>query len=211
MKFGIDISTYQNGINLETAKKEGIEFVIIRGSFTGSENKSFIKDDRFEEHYRNAKKAGLCVGVYHYSYAETVQEARDEAKFVLSLIRGYDVSYPVVFDIEDHWYIKNGYSKQTLTSMTEAFCEEIANAGYIPVVYSYASFLNSYLDMSALSKYPVWVAHVDTDKPAYSGTYFLWQYSWEGSISGIDGNVDMDHCYVDFAQYTKKFGLNGQK
>ena len=65
--------------------------------------------------------------------------------------------------------------------------------------------------MTALSKYPVWVAHVDTDKPAYSGTYFMWQYSWEGNISGIDGDVDMDHCYVDFDAYTMKFGLNGRK
>ena len=57
----------------------------------------------------------------------------------------------------------------------------------------------------------MWVAHVDTDKPAYSGTYFMWQYSWEGSISGIAGDVDMDHCYVDFDAYTRKFGLNGRK
>lgn len=156
-------------------------------------------------------KNGIPAGVYHYCYAETVEEARDEAKFVLSLISGYEISYPVVFDIEDQWYVKNGYSKQTLTAMAEAFCEEIANAGYLPVVYSYASFFNSYLDMTALSKYPVWVAHVDTDKPAYSGTYFMWQYSWEGSISGIDGDVDMDHCYVDFDAYTRKFGLNGRK
>ena len=210
---GIDVSWAQGDtVDWAKVKKSGIDFAMIRSSRGRiSDEYPMTSDTYFHRNMKGAMQNNIPVGVYHYCYAETVQEARDEAKFVLSLIRGYDVSYPVVFDIEDQWYIKNGYSKQTLTSMTEAFCEEIANAGYIPVVYSYASFLNSYLDMSALSKYPVWVAHVDTDKPAYSGTYFLWQYSWKGSISGIDGDVDMDHCYVDFDAYTRKFGLNGRK
>ena len=99
MKFGIDISTYQNGINLENAKKEGIEFVIIRGSFTGSENKSFIKDDRFEEHYRNAKKAGLCVGVYHYSRATNYEEGKKEAEFLYNnCLKGKKFEYPIYID-----------------------------------------------------------------------------------------------------------------
>lgn len=210
---GIDVSWAQGDtVDWAKVKKSGIDFAMIRSSRGRiSDEYPMTSDTYFHRNMKGAMQNNIPVGVYHYCYAETVQEARDEAKFVLSLIRGYDVSYPVVFDIEDQWYIKNGYSKQTLTSMTEAFCEEIANAGYIPVVYSYASFLNSCLDMSALSKYPVWVAHVDTDKPAYSGTYFLWQYSWKGSISGIDGDVDMDHCYVDFDAYTRKFGLNGRK
>lgn len=210
---GIDVSWAQgDSIDWAKVKKSGIDFAMIRSSRGRiSDDYPMTSDTYFHENMKGAIQNGIPAGVYHYCYAETVEEARDEAKFVLSLISGYEISYPVVFDIEDQWYIKNGYSKQTLTAMTEAFCEEIANAGYLPVVYSYASFFNSYLDMSALSKYPVWVAHVDTDKPAYSGTYFLWQYSWEGDISGIDGDVDMDHCYVDFDAYTRKFGLNGRK
>lgn len=210
---GIDVSWAQGDtIDWTKVKSSGIDFAMIRSSRGRiSDDYPMTSDTYFHENMKGAMQNGIPAGVYHYCYAETVEEARDEAKFVLSLISGYEISYPVVFDIEDQWYVKNGYSKQTLTAMTEAFCEEIANAGYLPVVYSYASFFNSYLDMTALSKYPVWVAHVDTDKPAYSGTYFMWQYSWEGSISGIDGNVDMDHCYVDFDAYTRKFGLNGRK
>ena len=210
---GIDVSWAQGDtIDWAKVKSSGIDFAMIRSSRGRiSDDYPMTSDTYFHENTKGAMQNGIPAGVYHYCYAETVEEARDEAKFVLSLISGYEISYPVVFDIEDQWYVKNGYSKQTLTAMAEAFCEEIANAGYLPVVYSYASFFNSYLDMTALSKYPVWVAHVDTDKPAYSGTYFMWQYSWEGSISGIDGDVDMDHCYVDFDAYTRKFGLNGRK
>lgn len=210
---GIDVSWAQgDSVDWAEVKASGIDFAIIRSSRGRiDDDYPMTSDTYFHDNIKGAIQNGIPAGVYHYCYAETVEEARDEARFVLSLISGYEISYPVVFDIEDQWYINNGYSKQTLTAMTEAFCEEIANAGYLPVVYSYASFLNNHLDMSVLSRYPVWVAHVDTDKPAYSGTYFLWQYSWEGSISGIDGNVDMDHCYVDFAEYTKKFGLNGRK
>ena len=210
---GIDVSWAQGDtIDWAKVRGSGIDFAMIRSSRGRiSDDYPMTSDTYFHENMKGAMQNGIPAGVYHYCYAETVEEARDEAKFVLSLISGYEISYPVVFDIEDQWYVKNGYSKQTLTAMAEAFCEEIANAGYLPVVYSYASFFNSYLDMTALSKYPVWVAHVDTDKPAYSGTYFMWQYSWEGSISGIDGDVDMDHCYVDFDAYTRKFGLNGRK
>ena len=210
---GIDVSWAQGDtIDWAKVKSSGIDFAMIRSSRGRiSDDYPMTSDTYFHENMKGAMQNGIPAGVYHYCYAETVEEARDEAKFVLSLISGYEISYPVVFDIEDQWYVKKGYSRQTLTAMTEAFCEEIANAGYLPVVYSYASFFNSYLDMTALSKYPVWVAHVDTDKPAYSGTYFMWQYSWKGSISGIDGDVDMDHCYVDFDAYTRKFGLNGRK
>ena len=92
-----------------------------------------------------------------------------------------------------------------LTKMTAAFCEEIKSAGYLPMIYSYASFYYHYLDMEELAQYPVWVAHINTDVPDYDGQYFMWQYSWEGQVDGIEGDVDMNYSYVDFAEYTKQF------
>lgn len=153
---GIDVSWAQGDtIDWAKVKSSGIDFAMIRSSRGRiSDDYPMTSDTYFHENMKGTMQNGIPAGVYHYCYAETVEEARDEAKFVLSLISGYEISYPVVFDIEDQWYVKNGYSKQTLTAMTEAFCEEIANAGYLPVVYSYASFFNSYLDMTGFQSIP---------------------------------------------------------
>ncbi len=214
---GIDVSIYQDDyIDWNKVKASGVEFVMIRSSI------GYISDDvpqqadlNFAKNAAGAIKAGLNVGVYHYLYAETVQGARDEAKYMLNLIKDYPINYPVVLDIEDSWYLRNNYSAKTLTDMTEAFCDEIRDAGYLPMVYSYANWLNTNLNMDDLNEYPVWVAHVDTDKPAYDRQYFMWQYSWEQKIPGItDENgkqldVDGDYSYVDFAKYIKDNHLNG--
>ena len=207
---GIDVSTWQGEIDWAKVKATGlVDFAIIRSSRGPlSEENPMLHDDMLHSNMLGAMKNGIDVGIYHYCYGETVEQVREEAKFVLSLIDGYDVTFPIVFDIEDPWYQKNGYTKEMLTDMTIAFCEEIKNAGYMPMVYSYASFLNNSLDMDRLSDYPVWVAHVNTDKPAYDNQYFMWQYSWEGKIDGIEGDVDLNYAYVDFPSYIKEHKLN---
>ncbi len=213
---GIDVSYYQDKyIDWNKVKAAGVKFVMVRSSHGYiDEDTPPTADKYFHNNVSGALKAGLNVGVYHYCYAETVEGARDEARFVLSLIKGYDINYPVVLDIEDDWYIRNGYTVEELTAITEAFCDEIKDAGYLPMVYSYANWLSGQMNMKDLDDYGVWVAHVGVSKPSYSGQYFMWQYSWEQQISGItDKNgklldVDGDYSYVDFAKYIKDNHLN---
>lgn len=207
---GIDVSVWQDKIDWAKVKASGqVDFAILRSSRGPLSAKEPAKaDDMLYANLVGAAKNDIPVGVYHYCYGETIEQVKEEAQFVLSLIDGYDISYPIIFDIEDPWYINNGYSKQTLTDMAITFCEEIKNAGYMPMIYSYASFFDSHLDKERLKEYPVWVAHIDTDVPAYDGKYFMWQYSWEGSIDGIEGNVDLDYAYVDFESYIKENKLN---
>ncbi len=207
---GIDVSIWQGEIDWAKVKATGlVDFAIIRSSRGPLSAEEPAKaDDMLHHNLHGAMKNGIPAGVYHYCYGENIEQVKEEAQFVLSLIDGYDISYPVIFDIEDEWYINNNYTKETLTDMTIAFCEEIKAAGYMPMVYSYASFFDSHLDLERLKEYPVWVAHVDTDKPAFDGNYFLWQYSWEGSIDGIEGDVDLDYAYVDFESYIKENKLN---
>ncbi len=208
---GIDVSVWQGEIDWAKVKASGlVDFAIIRSSRGPlSESDPSKADDMLYANLVGAAQNDISVGVYHYCYGETVEQVREEAKFVLSLIDGYDISYPVIFDIEDPWYQNNNYTKETLTDMAIAFCEEIKKAGYMPMVYSYASFFDSHLDTDRLKEYPVWVAHVDTDKPAYDKDYFMWQYSWEGSVDGIEGYVDLDYAYVDFESYIRENKLNG--
>lgn len=82
--FGIDISTFQNGINLSEAKKEGCKFVIIRGAFTGyGINKGKAKDDRFESHYKTAKDNNLDVGVYYFQEQQIIAKEKKKQSFYI--------------------------------------------------------------------------------------------------------------------------------
>ena len=69
-RFGIDISKWQKGFNFDKAKAEGVEFIIVRGAYSNS------KDSCFEDFYKSCKDKGIPVGVYHYSMAQTVQDAK---------------------------------------------------------------------------------------------------------------------------------------
>lgn len=111
-KHGIDVSKWQKNIDWEKVKEAGIEFAIIREGY-GKENPSQI-DKRFEENYKGAKAAGIPVGVYHYSYADSVEDAKKEAQFCLKNIKGKQLEYPVVFDIEDKEQLKLNNRQRTI-------------------------------------------------------------------------------------------------
>ena len=87
--------------------------------------------------------------------------------------------------------------------------EQVEKAGYWVGLYMSASPLTDCVDSSIKSRYAIWVANVGASKPAYSGAYGMWQYSWKGSVSGVTGDVDMDYCYVDYPSQIKARGLNG--
>lgn len=200
---GIDVSVFQGKIDWKKVKNSEIKFAIIRGSFGRYE-----KDEKFELNYVNAKNVGMPVGYYHYTYANTVEKAIQEADFVIHNLKDKQFEYPIVFDIEDKSI--TGLSKALLTSITKAFCEKVTAAGYYVSIYSFASFLNTKLDMTVLKNYDVWVAQWN-DKCTYTGPYGMWQYSDKGHVSGISGAVDMDYAYKDYPKIMKEKGLNGYK
>ncbi len=203
MKKGIDVSTFQGLIDWEKVKDDGVKFAIIRGGYGRSE-----VDERFKENYKNARKAGVPIGVYHYSYATTVERAKQEAAFCLSYLKGKKFEYPVAFDIEDK--TQTSLSKKLLTDITYAFCEEIEKHGYYVCIYSSKSFLTDKLDMKRLSRFDVWVAQWNSSC-TYKGEYGLWQFSDNGKINGISGRVDLDRAYKDYPSIMKEYGLNGFK
>lgn len=196
---GIDVSTFQGTIDWEKVKADGVKFAIIRGGY----GRHGI-DERFEQNYKNAKKAGVPVGVYHYSYATTVANAKEEAALVLSYLKGKQFEYPVVFDIEDE--TQRSLSKSLLTDITKAFCESVEKSGYYVCIYSSKAFLTSKLDMKKLSRYDVWVAQWNKTC-TYKGDYGMWQYSDNGKVNGISGNVDLDNAYKDYPSIIKNFIL----
>ena len=189
---GIDVSKYQGDINFKKAKDDGIEFVIIRIGYGQYESQ---KDEKFERNYEGFRGVGIPVGVYLYSYAKSVSDAKKEADVVLKWLKGRELNLPVYYDIEDKSQINLG--KKTLTSMCEAFCDVIEKAGYWAGIYANKYFFTTYLDYEKLEeKYTIWVAQYN-DNNTYRGKYDMWQYTSSGKVNGISGNVDMDILYRD--------------
>lgn len=203
---GIDVSYAQGDIDWKKVADSGVEFAIIRAARgrAGKDNK-MKEDDYFRQNIEGAQKYGIDVGVYFYSYATSVAEAKEEAEFFVDVIKGYKIQYPVILDLEEEFQGKIG--KKKLTNMIEAFFEVLMENKYYPMLYSYKGWIEAYLDMKEIDKFALWLAQVN-DKVTYDGGYYIWQYSFTGKVDGIEGGVDLDISYRDFATIFKKYGLN---
>ncbi|MBR4759702.1 MAG: glycoside hydrolase family 25 protein [Lachnospiraceae bacterium] len=196
--FGIDVSKWNKTIDWNKVKNQGVDFAIIRCGYRGSKNGYLIEDSYFEENIKNATAAGVKVGVYFFTQAKTAAEGVEEASMVLSLTKGYDLSFPLYIDTEGAGGGRaDGISVSERTEAVRAFCETVENAGLTAGVYASKSWLNHNLDMGQLSGYSTWLAQYSS-KATYDGTYDMWQYTSAGRLDGIDTLVDYDLSYVDF-------------
>ena len=147
----------------------------------------------------NAINAGIQVGVYFYSQAITTKEAVEEAQFVLDYLDGYDIAYPVVFDIEGAPSASartNKLTPQKASNIAIAFCDEIQQAGYETMVYSYTKYFVEKMDLSLLTQYNTWLAQY-YEQPFFPYEFDIWQYTSTGKVNGIKGNVDMNLHFID--------------
>lgn len=201
---GIDVSKWQGDIDWKKVSMSGIDFAMIRSSFGNMHT-----DEKLAANVAGCEKYGIPYGFYHYSYADSVEEARKEARFFLSVIKNYSPEYPLVLDIEnDHF---KSMSRKQVTNIIIAFAKELENAGYYVSIYSFAKFFNDYVDMSKIENYDIWIACWGDEERLnsfYDGPYGMWQYSATGSVNGIDGDVDLDYAYKDYADRIRKKGLN---
>lgn len=190
---GIDVSEWQAEVDWQQVKDAGVEFAMIRAGWRGSEKGVLTEDTCAQANYAGATAAGVQVGVYFFSQAISVQEAVEEAEFLLEIIRGWKLDMPVVYD----WEFISEDSRtgkldaRTLTDCTKAFCETVADAGYRPMVYFNAdqSFERMYL--RELTEYDFWLAQYDTVLN-YPYKIDMWQYTETGAVPGISGNVDIN-------------------
>ena len=186
----IDVSTWQGSIDFDKVKKSGIDYVILRAGY-GRELDQI--DNRFVENYEKAKAAGLKVGAYWFSYSESVDEAFKEAEACLYCLGGRKLDMPLYYDLEIDSVMER-MTKSEYTQMALNFCSVIESAGYRPGIYSSVSVYQTKLDHSRLLRdgISVWNAHwserctIECD---------VWQYSENGSVSGIYGDVDMNLIY----------------
>ena len=182
----IDVSCWNSGVDYDAVKASGIDSVIIRAGYGREVDQ---KDSQFENHYAGARAAGMNIGVYWYSYADSVQDAITEAEVCLECIKGKSFNLPIYFDMEENWQTALG--RATLTTMAEAFCQTIEEAGYRAGVYSNVNWFTNFLDYNRLAaEYSIWLAQWGSSSYAYDCD--IWQYADDGSVPGIDGNVDIN-------------------
>ena len=202
---GIDVSSYQGDINWNKVKNDGVDYAIIRLGYRGYgvETGKIKLDTKYHSNMKNAIAAGIPVGVYFYSQAVNEQEAIEEAEFVIENLKGYDIKYPVVFDMEEvndePQYVRtSNLTTDERTDITIAFCERIKEEGYTPMVYGNISWMIMHLDMTRLEDYDKWFAQY-FKTPFFPYEFSMWQYTPKGSISGVPGGVDLNMCFVDYA------------
>lgn len=163
---GIDVSKHNGVIDWD---KVIVDFAIIHIGFGMYENQ---KDEMFERNYSEATKVNIPVGVYHYSYAKSVDEAIKEAELVIKWLNGRKLDLPVYFDIEDD--SQKNLSRVILDGMCEAFCNRIEKAGYWAGIYSNKYWATSVISGIKLGKkYTYWIAQY-TDKCTYTGDYAIY-------------------------------------
>lgn len=193
---GIDVSKWQKEIDWDKVKNEGVDFAIIRCGYRGSVTGSLVEDPYFEQNIKGARAAGIKVGVYFFTQAVNEVEAVEEASMVISLVRDYELQYPVFIDTEGAG--GNGRADslnvEERTAVCEAFCTTVKNAGLEAGVYASRNWYNNKLIAGTLESYAIWLAEYRS-VPLYQGYYQMWQYTSKGKINGINGNVDLNVSY----------------
>ncbi|MDO5337392.1 MAG: GH25 family lysozyme [Eubacteriales bacterium] len=212
---GVDVSEWQEAINWNKVKTSNVDFAFIRCgySYPKGSGTAYVEDKQFRNNMQGINQAGIPAGVYIYSQAMTVQQAREDAERIINAVQGYTISYPLVLDMETDAQAALG--KNLITKMMRAFCEEIEEAGYYPMIYSNLYWYTSKYSPDKLTDYDMWIAAYQDSSTglgsscrhtiwqATSGTTYLGLLSTVGMINGISdhNSVDINFGYVD---YTKK-------
>ena len=201
LRCGVDVSSWQKNIDWTAVRADGVEIAFIRVAYRGITAGTLYQDSYYRKNIEGALAAGLRVGVYVYSQAITVEEAVEEAEYILERIEGYNLSLPVVFDYE-YGYVGNQpgrlvsakLTKAEATAICHAFCETVEARGYQTAVYANKYFLNTQLNAGELDS--VWLAHY-ARKTDYTGDYDFWQCTSEGTVNGILGDTDLNFWFDD--------------
>ena len=198
---GIDVSRYQGEINWKKAAADDVEYAFIRLGIRGYTKGEIQQDATFRANIEGALENGIDAGVYFFTQAVSVEEAEEEAQYVLETIEPYHLEYPVVIDVEA---VNNdaartlGLTKEERTQYCIAFCEKIKEAGYTPMIYGNLKTFMLLLDLEQLEEYDKWFAYYD-EQFYFPYDFKVWQYTDSGSVDGIGTAVDMNISFCDLS------------
>lgn len=197
--FGIDVSKWNKEIDWQAVADSGVDFAIIRCGYRGSSTGALVEDPYFKKNIEGAEAAGIKVGIYFFTQAVNPVEAVEEASMALALSKQYKLAFPIFIDTEGaggHGRA-DGLDQTMRTSVCEAFCRTIENAGFSGGVYASKHWLEHNLAMDQLSDFTVWLAQYSKNA-TYKGEYALWQYTSAGTVEGINTRVDLNMCYKKY-------------
>lgn len=199
--FGIDVSKYQSGLDWDKIKKSGVSFVIIRIGYRGyGAAGNLVKDPMFEEHFTNARNAGLKVGVYFFTQAVNEAEAQEEADGCNWALNGRMLDYPIFYDTEASTAPggtgrADGLGVEDRTKCAIAFCERVKELGYKPGVYASTTWYRKRVDYNTLrSRYTIWNAHYGVSSSPIGCD--MWQGTRTAHINGYSGELDANISYI---------------
>lgn len=191
-EIGIDVSSWQGKIDWEKVRAAGVEFAIIRVGYQAEYGGEYTLDQNFEDNITGALAAGLPIGVYYYSCADSVDEARRQAEWVLAQVDNRPLELGITFDWEE-WndFNRAGMSFYTLQEAADTFLSTVESAGYSGMLYGSKNYLDKFWQNNTRA---VWLAQY-YDRPTYSQPFHVWQLTDTGTVSGINGFVDVDVRY----------------
>lgn len=196
---GIDVSEHQLEIDWQQVGEADIDYAYVRLGRRGYTEGGLFEDAYFKANIEGAQAAGLKTGVYMFSQAISIQEAIEEAHFVLERIADYDIELPIVFDwekIEAEGARTAGLDMQLRTDCAVAFCETVKNAGYTPCIYFNRNLGYYGYDLTRLTDYMFWFALPESNFPNFYYAADMWQYSFTESVPGINMETDMNLWFV---------------
>jgi GH25 family lysozyme M1 (1,4-beta-N-acetylmuramidase) len=191
---GIDVSEHQLEIDWQAVKDDGVEFAIIRAGYRGYTEGTLNEDMFFRQNVEGAAKQGLRLGIYFFSQAVNVEEARDEARFLLGLIEGLDITLPVFYDWENIGVDEartDGITGSEITDFALAFAQTVKDAGYVPGVYFYRSIGYKEYELDRLKELVFWSAAPGGFPDVYYA-HTVWQYSFTAKVNGIEPDTDLN-------------------
>ena len=189
---GIDVSNWSGSIDWRDVADSGVKAVIIQAS-----EGTFYRDPYLHEFYDGAREHGLKIGFYHFFNPGSSPTPKEQARYFVDTISGLHADIKLILDLEQ----TGGLDNYRLTIQALEFLREVERlSGLDAAVYTYTNFAqNNLYEGLGLEKYSLWIAQIDTNRPAvnpiWGRRYDAWQYSDTGRVSGIGTNTDLDIFY----------------
>ncbi len=208
--FGIDVSRFQEDIDWKQVAESGVDFVMVRIGCRKSVSGTIMEDDCARYNLREAAANGIHLGAYFFSTAVNEEEAEEEARWVCDFLRGYPITYPVVYNCEgfqEEYSRQHDLTVEERSVLADVFLDKIEEAGYTGMFYASKGELEDNLlwntDMLE-QRYRIWVAqylpgtYPEISNPEYTGSYVMWQYTDQGTVPGIRTVVDLNVAYFGY-------------
>ena len=192
---GVDVSAFQHDIDWNQVKASGVDFAMLRLGYRGWGAKgTLVEDEYIQQNLAGTAASGIPIGAYFFSQATTLDEVHEEIEFMLEILGDYQLDYPIVLD----WEVANptegrvrNVTRRELTDMLRYFCDEMSARGFDPMVYFNWTQASRMIYLSELEDYPFWLA-LYQDRMTFPFRVEMWQYTSEGKVPGIEGDVDIN-------------------